>query len=172
MIRLELLTSSGSADVSDANLVDVAAADEDGSADVSDADAVEDAAPGDCDGSPTAAVGGNSGTRGEQNDTNEVKLDETAIITECHDSVLVTADSGVEKGLDKGGSEGLEDSELAERRIGIPKSEVRPAIQGPKLAIQDPWRPGMRLGSLGRARGKGDNGYWRERKCKEGLRNS
>ena len=62
--------------------------------------------------------------RGEQNDTNEVKLDETAIITECHDSVLVTADSGVEKGLDKGGSEGLEDSELAERRIGIPKSEA------------------------------------------------
>ena len=59
-----IVDEGGSADVSDANPVDVAAADEDGSADVSDADAVEDAAPGDCDGSPTAAVGGNSGTRG------------------------------------------------------------------------------------------------------------
>ena len=114
----------GSADVGDADPADVAAADEGGSADESDADAVKDAAPGDCDGSPTAAVGGNSGTCAEQNVTNEPKLDETAIITECLDSVQVTADSRVEKGLDKGGSEGLEDSELAERRIGIPKSEA------------------------------------------------
>jgi hypothetical protein len=56
------------------------------------------------------------------------------IITECQDFALVTANSGIEKRLDKGGSEALEDSELAERRIGILKSEA----SNPRSKIGNP----------------------------------